>query len=224
MAAHESLDGLLRVAIVDGSDPSFEAYGRVGALAVHHFRDYMAGARDIQLPDAPDPRGQLDNTRSVSCWLAGRCPEEYLAIFNSTQWLEHDEIVMGLGYTRLPAAKRTLIAVLAGNQGAWVRLSAARTLRHLPGGDTVRALLGAIDDPEYLVQYQAIESLGIVGDRAALDRLKSLIGSSNRGIALAAADSVKRLAERFGSDEGRAPSKGSARWRARWRRRASRTR
>ena len=71
---------------------------------MHHFRDYMAGARDIQLPDAPDPRGQLDNTMSVSCWLAGRYPEEYLAIFNSTQWLEHDEIVMGLGYTRLGSA------------------------------------------------------------------------------------------------------------------------
>jgi hypothetical protein len=82
------LDLLLRAAIVDGSDASYEAYRRAGSAAVHHFRDYLAGTREISLPAMSDPRGQMDNTVGVSPWLAGRYPEEYLTTFNSAEWLK----------------------------------------------------------------------------------------------------------------------------------------
>ncbi len=74
---------------------------------------------------------------------------------------------------------------------------AARTLRELPGDDTVRALVRALDDREYLVQYHAIGSVGEVGDRAVLDLLRPLVRSPNRGIALAATEAVTKLTERF---------------------------
>jgi hypothetical protein len=195
--ARESLDLLLTTAIIDGSDHSYEAFGAIGPAALRHFRDYLSGARQIPLPRVSDPRGQMDNETGLSCWLGGRYPEEYLATFNSTEWLRFADVVTGLGCTRLPAATATLIAVLEGDGDVWVRLSAARSLRHLPGDDTVRALLRALDDGEYLVQYHAIGSLGAVGDRAVLDRLRPLVSSPHRGIALVAAEAVAKLTERF---------------------------
>ena len=192
----ESLDLLLTTAIIDGSDHSYEAFGANGPATVRHFRDYLSGARQIPLPRVSDPRGHMDNETGLSCWLARRYPEEYLATFNSTEWLGYSDVVLGLGCTRLPAATPTLIAVLEGDGDVWVRLSAARSLRHLPGDDTVVALVRALDDREYLVQYHAIGSLGEVGDRAVLDLLRPRVSSPNRGIALAATEAVTKLTER----------------------------
>jgi hypothetical protein len=124
----------------------------------------------------------MDNTMGVSTWLAGRYPEEYLATFNSAEWLKSDEIVMGLGYTRLPAAKLTLIAALTEDHGVWVRLSAARTLRPArcrPAQAVVVVGLCKQADGHAVVAHVDVRAL-VVDARQLADRLHEPSGGRER--------------------------------------------
>lgn len=196
----DELGGLLRDAVVQGEPENLEALARSGPVAVEGFRDWLAGDRTIPLPAGND-QGHIDSTMELSAFLGTRFPGQYLAAFNNARWISSTFVLCGLGYTRRAEARAILIEALASQPSEFTRLSAAMALRKIPGHDSVRALLRALDDPDYLVQYQAVESLGVIGDRAVLDRLMPLATDPpNRGIGSAAASAVKSLAERLGID------------------------
>jgi len=67
----------------------------------------------------------------------------------------------------------------------------------IPGAASIDILLRALQDPDYLVQCQAIESLGLIGDRTVVDHLVPLKRSVNRAVADAATKAVDGIAERL---------------------------
>lgn len=193
----DPLDILLRDAIVAADDRSFDALAVAGSGAVQRFHDLLSGEHAIDLPAGRD-RELIDNTTDISCRLAARFPDDYLAAFNNPRWLASGFVLAGLGYTRRSEAQPLLIDALQSNAPGVTRLAAASALATIPGPEAVRALLQALDDPEYLVQYHAIRSLGAIGDRTALDRLMPLATDPpNRGIGEVAGRAVKSLAGRL---------------------------
>jgi cellulose synthase/poly-beta-1,6-N-acetylglucosamine synthase-like glycosyltransferase/HEAT repeat protein len=59
------------------------------------------------------------------------------------------------------------------------RIIAARTLGEMLEPFSCDALLGVLDDEESFVRYQAVESLGRIGDAKAVDRLLGMLDHSN---------------------------------------------
>jgi hypothetical protein len=68
--------------------------------------------------------------------------------------------------------------------------SVARTCVRLD--DATTALTAALDDPEFLVRYHAVESLGAIGDDAVLRRLAQLLEDPPDRAAEGAARSAAR--------------------------------
>lgn len=193
----DPLDDLLRDAILAAADRSFEALAVAGADAVKRFHDLLAGEHAIDLPKGRD-RELIDNMTDISCRLAARFPDDYLAAFNNRRWVASGFVLTGLGYTRRQEAQPLLIDALQSDAPGVTRLSAASALATIPGPEAVRALLQALDDDDYLVQYHAIRSLGAIGDRTSLDRLIPLATNPpNRGIGEVAARAVKSLTDRL---------------------------
>jgi hypothetical protein len=194
----DEMDQLLVGAIIAADDSGFEALVAAGPAGVEAFRSWLAGERKVQIPRGRD-RELIDNTAALSARLAEQFPEAFLAAFNSPRWVNESFVLIGLGYTGRPEAKPLLIQALGSRASSDVRLNAAIALAHLPGADATGALIEALDDKEYLVQYHSIRSLGQIGDRAALDRLLTLAADPpNRGIAIVTSEAVARLADRLG--------------------------
>ncbi len=192
-----SIPDLLRNAMVSGEQSALDELAAAGSGAVRRFRDFLTGDLHISLPNNRD-RELIDNTMTVSAFLAWRLPYEYLDHFNDPRWESDSFVLTGLGWTGRQEAQPLLVRALRGTAPATTRLCAAKALALLPGPEAVRALLDALDDPEYLVQYQAIQSLGVIGNEKALDRLIPLATDPpNRGVGEAAARAVKLLAKRL---------------------------
>jgi len=202
---NDELDTLLQTAIVKGEEESCEALLEAGEASVTRFHEWLSGDRRISLPTGRD-REFIDTTTTVSCRLAARFPDRYVALFNSPRWATYSLVVAGLGYTRKPEVIPLLIEALFSDAPGVTRLSAASALGFFPGDESVGALLKALVDDDYLVRYHAIMSLGSVGDRVALDRIRSLAETSaNRGIVLAAAKAVRSIASRLGVSSNQEP-------------------
>jgi hypothetical protein len=191
------LDELLVRAIVEGNDASFEDLAKLGPCVVSAFGGWLDGRHVLQIPSGRD-REFIDNTSTLSCRLARRFPDEYLARFNSARWLTDSFVLLGLGWTGRSEALPVLIQALFSEAPGVTRLSAAIALGLLPGPDSVQVLVKALDDHEYLVQYHAITSLGQIGDKDALDRLLLIAATpSSPGIAMIAPRAARNLAQRL---------------------------
>jgi hypothetical protein len=194
----DEIGGLLRRAIVDIDDESLAALVAAGPMTVGRFRDFMNGTRKLDLPSGRS-REFIDNFMAISCHLAAQFPDEYLATFNDRRWMKSGFALAGLGYTRRREAVPLLIDALDSDAHWGVRLDAARALGMFPEPDAVAALLRALDDGDYLVQYHAIQSLGQIGDREALDRLTLLASRPpSKAIGDQAARAVNNLTDRLG--------------------------
>ena len=194
----EMVNDRLRDAIVEGDEASWEALAAAGPIAVESFRDLLAGERRPGFPTGRD-RDLIDNTTSVSCRLASRFPDEYVAAFRAPRWRSVAWVLDGYGYTRLPEVRPILIEALLSDLDWTTRMSAASSLGSFPGTESVQALLAVLDDPEYLIRYHAIRSLGTIGDQAALDRLLPLVTDpASRGVAMAATAAVRSITGRLG--------------------------
>jgi hypothetical protein len=193
----DDVGALLREAIINADEQSLRVLLGAGSAAVARLRDFLDGTHKLDLPKGRD-REFIDNTMAVSCWLAAQLPDEYLAAFNNRRWMKSSAVLAGLGYTRRREAVPLLVATLDSDAFWGARLDAARALALFPQPDAVAALLRALDDPEYLVQYHAIQSLGQAGDREALDRLTSLATNPpSQAIGDQATRAAKNLADRL---------------------------
>ena len=77
-------------------------------------------------------------------------------------------MLAGLGYTQRQEAVPLLVEALM-SKSSWTRMDAASALGKPPGPASVGALLGTVDDPEYLVRYHTIRSLGVSVTRLPLN-------------------------------------------------------
>jgi len=190
---------LLKTAFVNGDDASAEALLAVGPSAVTVFHDWRTQTIRLELPKTPDPRWLFDHMSYVSGRLGARFPEEYAQLFADSRWIEDTFVLVGLGYTRRAEAEAILIEALFSGASEFTRLSAASSLRHFPTPEANKALLGALDDPDYLVQYHAIRSLGAVGGREALERLLQLAADPpGRAAAHVVPSAIRSIADRLG--------------------------
>jgi hypothetical protein len=127
----DRLDGLLRSALVDGTDESLKALTAAGPDSVQRFHDLLTGEREIQLPRGND-RGQIENEMAV-CWaLATYFPDEYLGAFNEPRWARHGNVLSGLGYTGRIEAAPLLISALHNDTFSSTRCDAAGALAYIP--------------------------------------------------------------------------------------------
>lgn len=189
----------MRDALLRPDEKTLATLAAAGPGAVLAFRDWLAGDLDLDLPRGLG-RDFGDQVQLVSDLLAERFPGEYVAAFDEPRWRSTSWVISGLGRTGSPAVRPLLVALLRSREPELVRLHAAIALRHVPGADTVAALLDVLDDPEYLVRYHAIESLGAVGDERVLARLLPLAADPpNRGIGAAAAAAVRAISDRVGA-------------------------
>ena len=194
--ATDRLDDLLRQVVVSGDDASFEKLVQVGPEVVERFRACLAGEHRVE---APSDRNAMDNTMTLSCRLARQFPDEFVTAFNSRRWIDSSFVLAGLSWTGRSEVTPILIEALGSDAPGATRLSAAKSLASFPGPESVRALMEALDDSEYLIQYHAINSLGQIGDAVSLDRLLAIAANPpSRGIALVAPRAAKNLAERLG--------------------------
>lgn len=194
---------LLRAALLAPGDATLAALAAAGPGAVGAFRDWLSRGLELDLPRGLG-RDFADDVGVVSAFLADTFPDAYVAAFNSPRWRSTSWVLVALGRTGSPAVRPLLVEALHTDESEFIRLSAAIALRHLPGVDTVAALVRALDDPHPLVRYHAIHSLGAVGHEAVLARLRRLAAeSADRAITDAAATAVRMLTQRLGrGDDG----------------------
>jgi HEAT repeat protein len=194
-SSREPVNKLLRNALIKGDELSFDELVSAGPIAVDEFVKFVSAEPAVPLSGG---RAFVDNIMAVSCALASRFPDKFLAAFDSDRWESSGFVLEGLGCTELPEARRLLTLALFSDLPGTTRLSAASALGSIPGPESVQALLRALDDLDYLVKYHAIKSLGMIGDLSVLDRLTSLIeASGNPGIARSASQAAEAIRSRF---------------------------
>jgi hypothetical protein len=190
---------LLRDALLMADELRIESLSGEGRKAIDALAAYLLHQFDLGFPPGKG-KAIADNLMWVSCQLAARLPNEYLAVFNFARWQTESCVLEGLGYTRSAEARPILIDALFGEGADMTRLDAASALGMIPGVESITPLLRALDDSEYLVRYQAIVALGKIGNEAALERLRSLADSPELGIAAVARQAVETLSIRLRLD------------------------
>lgn len=189
---------LLRTAFVNGDEPSLSALVAAGPAAVQAFKAFLTRELDLSLHTG---RPLVDNITAASCELASAFPDEYLDAFNSSSWSDNTYALAGLGCTGRREARPILAEALSSGPSWSVRQDAAVALRYIPGPESVKALVRALDDPHHLVQYSALLSLAEIGDKSALSHIIPLQTSERRSISDAATDAVNSIRERLGLED-----------------------
>ncbi len=178
-------------ALTGSGTDSLEALMEAGPDIVEELRAYLA--KEFKLPHRIDGLTLADLITELSIQIARQFPDAFLSTFDNARWKDNSVALSGLGATRRPQARELLIQALHGSESWGVRVDAAAALSDIPGRESVDALIVALNDPHYLVQYNAIRSLGTLGDTTALDRLYPLANSDNRAISGAAEAAISAL-------------------------------
>jgi len=88
-----------------------------------------------------------------------------------------------------------LIGAIEGDPDPRVRAAATVGLEESEEFAAVRALVGALDDPNPEVVVEAVDSLEFAGDASVVASLEPLLGHSDARVRKAAADAIRLLAE-----------------------------
>jgi HEAT repeat protein len=189
--------GILRDAILSNDDDGFERLAALGPDAVARFHDFLLRAQPLSLPST---KQVIEAITSVSCRLARRFPDDYVELFNDKSWIDHADVVVGLGWTGRSEVVPVLIEALASDAPSTTRAKAAEALATVPAGpESVDALLSALNDPDFLVREQAVRALGQVGNQRALARLVEVAKNPPDGLlSQTAPRAARNLAARLG--------------------------
>jgi len=91
---------------------------------------------------------------------------------------------------------REMVSALTTDGERDVRLAALRSLARGAGAGELPLLLEAAEDKDYEIATIALESVALIGDQAALERIAPLLDSKNPYIAISAANAVLSIMER----------------------------
>lgn len=185
---------LLASVIERGSEADLEAWiasGRAGLLVL---RQELTGSQPREWRSV-HPRDVVDGLTAAAAAIAAEHPDAFLEVFADRAFDEDGIVVTGLGHIDDPrATERLAAAAKSGN--SWTRMDAAIGLGRRSAAAAVDALVPLLDDPDYLVRYHTIRSLGAVGDDHALRALSAFRGLSEVERDLAA-DAVQTIRERL---------------------------
>jgi hypothetical protein len=189
----EPVDELMVTYLRTGDRTRLEAVADAGPAAVLLLREQLGG----KVPPGVG-RDAIDFMMTLSCTLAARYPSEFVAAFSAERWRNNGFVIAGYGYAAVPEVEPLLIETLSDGE-KWLRSHAARALRSFPTQDARTALTAALDDPEFLVRFHVIESLGTIGDEAVLRRLAQLVEDPpDRAVEGAARRASKAISGRLG--------------------------
>ena len=176
-----------------GDRTRLEAVADAGPAAVLLLREQLGG----KVPPGVG-RDAMDFMMTLSCTLAARYPTEFVAAFSAERWRNNGFVIAGYGYAAVPEIEPMLIETLSDGEKR-LRSHAARALRSFPTQDARTALTAALDDPDFLVRFHVIESLGTIGDEAVLRRLAQLVEDPpDRAVEGAARRASKAISGRLG--------------------------
>ena len=189
----EPVDELMATYLRTGDRTTLEAVADAGPAALLHLRKQLDG----KVPPGVG-RDAIDFMTTLCCTLAARYPSEFVAAFSAELWRNNGFVIAGYGYAAVAEVEPLLIETLSDGD-MWLRRDAARALRSFPTQDARTALTAALDDPEFLVRFHVIESLGTIGDEAVLRRLAQLVEDPpDRAVEGAARRASKAISGRLG--------------------------
>jgi len=118
------------------------------------------------------PRDVIDGLNAAAGAIAATNPRAFLDVFADHEFDENGYVLTGLGSIDDARASERL-ARATRSRTSWTRMDAAIGLGRHQGSAAVEALVGLLNDPDYLVRYHTLRSLGAIGDARALQALTS---------------------------------------------------
>jgi len=192
--AWPALDDAYTAAIREGPGPAFDRYLDLGPTVVDHVRAIRADDHHVQ-PPSGFPRTFVEHASFLLADVAARYPQEFLAAFVDERWDDDSDVVTALAYTDDPTVPPRLARVLRTGS-RFARVSSAVGLGRFDDPEAVAALLGALDDPEYLVIFHAIASLGDVGGPAAIPVLMEVLDLGRASLSTQAQGAIRAIESR----------------------------
>jgi HEAT repeat protein len=145
------------------------------------------------------PKDVIDGLSAAAAAIAATNPSAFLDVFADQEFEENGYVLTGLGYIDDPRATERL-ARATTSETSWTRMDAAIGLGRRRGPAAVEALVGLLHDPDDLVRYHTLRSLGAVGDARALQALTSFDPPSENEQRLAS-EALRSIENRL-NDEG----------------------
>jgi HEAT repeat protein len=148
--------------------------------------------------DGVHPKDVIDGLSAAAAAIAARQPAEFLEIFADPKFDENGWVLTGLGYIDDERATERL-ASAATARSSWTRMDVAIGLGRRPAARAIDALLPLLDDPDHLVRYHALRSLGAVGDARVAQTLRAFQAPSTQERRLAE-DAIREIERRIGAE------------------------
>jgi HEAT repeat protein len=188
---------LLDAVIERGSESDLAAWAVSGRDGLLLLRAAILGRGSW---DGVHPKDVIDGLTAASAAIAAQQPTAFLEVFADPRFDENGWVLTGLGHIDDDRATERL-ASAAGAQSSWTRMDAAIGLGRRPVAKAVDALIPLLDDPEYLVRYHALRSLGAVGGARAADALRAFQAPSTHERQLADG-AISEIERRLGDADG----------------------
>ncbi len=138
----------------------------------------------------------LEAARSIGKTRDSKVLPELKKLFRFDSWKDslRTGAVLGIANLQTPEAVKILIKRTKYGHHNWSRMYAALALGEIGKGneEAFQCLLKLVDDPFILLQVDAIESLGELGDERAIPKLEKILKETREGRVLRAAEESMR--------------------------------